>query len=46
MLDSIIEVNTDICNDVSEVRDDLGKKITLPQLDEVLKSNFNLLPSE
>jgi len=25
---------------------DLGKKITLPQLDEVLKSNFNLLPSE
>ena len=25
---------------------DLGKKITLPQLDEALKSNFNLLPSE
>ena len=28
LLDSIIEVNTDICNDISEVRDDLGKKIT------------------
>ena len=28
LLDSIIEVNTDICNNISEVREDLGNKIT------------------
>ena len=37
LLNSIIEVNTDICNDVSEVRDDLGKKIT-----DVIKTSNSL----
>ncbi len=37
LLDSIIEVNTDICNDVSQVRDDLGKKIT-----DVIKTSNSL----